>query len=51
MRLSNHDRIVLKVARNLLRKGEKEITINNKIKGKNKILKILREEFPDRKIL
>ena len=47
--ISERDKAILNIARTLLRKGAKTIRI--KAESKEKVIGILRQEFPDKKIL
>lgn len=49
--MSEHDRIVLDIATQLLRGGSPRIQIGEKVINRQKIGKILKNQFPNKKIL
>ncbi len=44
--MTKHDRAVLQLTRNFLKKGEREISIGTKVISHRKIVDKLRKEFP-----
>lgn len=49
IKMTKHDKTVLEVARNLLKKEGSGITIGRKVRSHKKIVEILRKEFPRRR--
>lgn len=48
--MTEHDKAVLRLTRNFLKKGEKEISIGSKVISHRKIVDKLRKEFPSASI-
>ncbi len=50
MPLNQHDKIVLRVAKELLKKGSDSITIGDRVEDRLKIAKSLKKSYPKAKI-
>lgn len=48
--MTQHDRVVLSVSRNLLKDGARNLKIGKRVVARQKIITKLQTEFPDRKI-
>jgi len=48
--MTEHDKVVLNICRNFLKKGEKEIQIGQKVVSRRKIVTQLKKEYPTRQI-
>jgi len=48
--MTKHDKAVLSICRNFLKKGEKKIEIGQKVVSHDKIVTQLKKEFPTRQI-
>ena len=48
--MTEHDKAVLSICRNFLKKGEKEIEIGQKVVSRKRIVTQLKREFPNRRI-
>ena len=48
--MTSHDKAILKLCRNFLKKGDDHIQIGQKVVSRSKIVSQLRTEFPDRDI-